>query len=61
MFATIEIIFCATRKMVPALQNIFSFDKKMVSGIKKIFCMMQTIFMTTEIIAAPQPIKVGTR
>jgi hypothetical protein len=34
--------------MVPAIKNIFSFDKKMFSGIKNIFFVTQIIFMTWE-------------
>ena len=47
MVAEPQTIFWGARKMVPAVRNIFSFEKTMVSGIETMVCMMQTIFTTT--------------
>jgi hypothetical protein len=38
--------------MVAALQKIFSFEKKMVYGIKNIFFVTKIIFMTLETMVA---------
>jgi hypothetical protein len=47
MVANPETIFCVTRKMVPAVRKIFSFEKIMVYGIEKMVCAIQTVITTT--------------
>ena len=47
MGAELQTILCATGKTVPAVKNVFSFEKTAVFGIETVVWMIQTVFTTT--------------
>jgi hypothetical protein len=55
MVAKSENIFCATRKMVPALRNIFSFEKTMVWVIHTLFPTTWTKVTTAQKVVSVTP------